>query len=584
MTLALSGHVVEAGIAIGRAHNLQRSEIEIAEYAISAAQADDEIARLRQAASHTHTHLVELAGRVRASAGSSAEEIIRTHILMLEDSSLVAAAEQHIKNELCNAEWAMQLQLEDLLEGFRAIDDAYIRSRADDAAQVVRMVQQALLSEPAERPLSGVPDRLGQTLVVASELTPGELTTLYERGVAGIITEHGSPYSHTAILARSMGIPTIMGIRRAQSLIIEGEQLVLDGHYGIVFAHPEEPLLSHYLRKQSESHRFRKVLDSLRGEAAISLDQQAVSLLTNAERSEDIVRAREDGAAGVGLYRSEFLFLQGVPPGEEQQLQHYLDALHSLNGAPLTVRTLDLGADKSADLLDFESLRNNPNPALGLRAIRLCLREVELFRIQLRAILRTSAHGPVRCMIPMLTTAREIRAVRTLLNEVADELQAEGHAYDPHMPLGGMIEVPAAALGLESLAPHLDFISVGTNDLIQYTLAADRVDEHVAHLYDPEHPGIVHLLAHIFDTATRLGLPFAVCGEMAADRRYTRLLLGLGLTEFSMQPRALLEIKKVIRETDIGRARSALRDWREGRANGQFNSLGQYLDHSQLPG
>jgi phosphotransferase system enzyme I (PtsI) len=584
MTLALSGHVVEAGIAIGRAHKLQRSEIEIAEYAIDPDRADDEIARLRQAASHTHTHLQELAGRVRSSAGSSAEEIIRTHILMLEDSSLVEAAEQHIRKGLCNAEWAMQLQLEALLEGFRAIDDAYIRSRADDAAQVVRMVQQALVSEPAERPLSGVPDRLGQTLVVARELTPGELTTLFERGVAGIITEHGSPYSHTAILARSMGIPTIMGIRRAQSLIIEGEQLVLDGHYGIVFAHPEEPVLSHYLRKQSESHRFRKVLDNLRGETATSLDQQTITLLANAERRDDIRRARDDGAGGVGLYRSEFLFLQGMPPGEEQQLAHYLEALQSLDGAPLTVRTLDLGADKSADLLDFESLRNNPNPALGLRAIRLCLREVELFRIQLRAILRTSAHGPVRCMIPMLTTVQEIRAVRALLNEVADELQAEGHEFDAQMPLGGMIEVPAAALGLEALAPHLDFISVGTNDLIQYTLAADRVDEHVAHLYDPEHPGIVHLLAHIFDTASRLGLPFAVCGEMAADRRYTRLLLGLGLTEFSMQPRALLEIKKVIRETDISRARKAISDWRAGRAGQQTSSLGQYLDRSQLPG
>lgn len=583
MTLALSGHVVESGIAIGRAHNLQRSEIEIGEYKIEAGQVVQETTRLRQAAEQTHQHLVDLAGRVQESAGDSAGEIIRTHILMLQDSSLVEAAEQHITQSLCNAEWAMQLQLETLLKGFKAIDDDYIRSRADDAAQVVRMVQQALQSEPSERPLTGVPDRLGQTLVIATELTPGEMTTLYERGVAGIVTEHGSPYSHTAILARSMGIPTVMGVRRAQSLITEGEQLILDGHYGVVFAVPEEPVLTHYLRKQSESNRFRRVLKKLRQEPAVSIDGREILLQANAERSDDIQRACRNGASGVGLYRSEYLFLQGQPPDEEEQLGHYLDALQLLDGQILTIRTLDLGADKSADMLDFESLRNNPNPALGLRAVRLCLRELDLFRTQLRAILRASASGPVQCMIPMLTTEREIRAVRSLLADVSAELKQQGHAFDPNMPLGGMIEVPAAALGLASLARHLDFISVGTNDLIQYAVAADRVDEHVAHLYDPEHPGIIFLLAHIFSTAERLKLPFSVCGEMAADRRFTRLLLGLGLTRFSMQPRALLEIKKVIRETHIAKVRKATEEWIEGKHHDQFPTLGQYLDHSQLP-
>ncbi|MEJ2534892.1 MAG: phosphoenolpyruvate--protein phosphotransferase [Gammaproteobacteria bacterium] len=582
MTLALSGHAVESGIAIGRAHNIQRNEIEIGEYAVEPSQVAAECDRLRQAAGEARRHLEELAERLRTSAGASAEEIIRTHILMLEDSSLLDGAIQHIENELCNAEWAMQLQLEGLLADFRGIDDPYIRSRADDATQVVRMVQELLTAESAERPLEAVPDRLGHTLVVATELTPGELAVLQERGVAGIVTEHGSPYSHTAILARSMGIPTVMGVRRAQSLVTEGEQLILDGHYGVVFADPEDSMLRHYLRKQSESDRYRRVIETLRERPARSLDGVDIRLMANAERPDDIRAAMADGAEGVGLYRSELLFLQGAPPGEEEQLRHYREALEAAGGAPVTIRTLDLGADKTADLLDFQSLRSASNPALGLRVVRLCLREVDLFKIQLRAILRAAAHGPVRCMIPMLTTAREVTAVHSLLREVRAELAREGIAHDPAIPIGGMIEVPAAALGLEAVGRELDFISVGTNDLIQYAVAADRVDEHVAHLYDPQHPGVIHLLAHIFESASRLGLPFAVCGEMAGDRRFTRLLLALGLTEFSMQPRALLEVKKVVNETDVGRARDALARWRRGEPDITGATLIQQLDRAQL--
>lgn len=582
MTLALSGHMVEDGIAIGRAHNLQHNEIEIGEHRIGKKRVTAEIVRLRRAVAEARDNLVALAGRVQDSVGASASEIIRTHIMMLEDSSLLDGAIAHIERKLCNAEWAMQLQLEALLEDFRAIDDEYIRSRGEDAGQVVRMVQQALAAEDEAPGLGEVPDRLGHTLVIATELTPGELAALHERGVAGVVTEHGSPYSHTAILARGMGIPTVMGVRRAQSLVTEGEQLILDGHYGVVFADPEESILRHYLQKQSESRRYRQALDSLRTRPAASLDGCPITLMTNAERPEDMRQAIADGATGVGLFRSEFLFMHGDPPGEEAQLAYYREALAALEGAALTIRTLDIGADKTADLIDFHSLRSNPNPALGLRAVRLCLREVEMFKIQLRAILRASAEGPVRILIPMLTTEREVLAVRSLLAETRAELDAEGHGYDAEMLLGGMIEVPAAALSLDSLARDLDFISIGTNDLIQYLVAADRVDEHVAHLYDPQHPGVIYLLGHVFDTAQRLKLPLAVCGELAGDRRFTRMLLGLGLTEFSVQPRALLEVKKVINETDVGRAREAMQRWRSGEDQDRFASLVQYLDHSQF--
>ena len=580
MTLALSGQVVEAGIAIGQAHNIQRNEIEIGEYRIETQRIDGEIQRLLDAVREASDKLQDLALRLRATAGASGEEIVRAHLAMLNDSSLVQAATEHIRDQLCNAEWALQLQLEALLAEFRSIDDDYLRSREEDVAQVVRMVQQQLSEESEELPLSDVPDRLGHTLVVATELTPAQLAVLHERGVAGVITEHGSPYSHTAILARGMGIPIVMGVHRAQSLITEGEQLVLDGAYGIVFADPEPSILNYYLAKQSESDRYRQNLAALRHEPASSLDGQPVCLLANAERGADIRQALSDGAEGVGLLRSEYLFMQGTPPDEEGQLAHYREAVDALEGAPLTIRTLDIGADKTPELLRFESLRNLPNPALGLRAVRLCLREMDLFRTQLRAILRAAAYGPVRCMIPMLTTDREVLAVRSLIDELRLELKKEGLASADTLELGGMIEVPAAALALESVGRKLDFISIGTNDLIQYTLAADRVDENVAHLYDPEHPGVIHLLSHIFRTAKRMQLPVAVCGELAGDRRYTRLLLALGLTEFSMQPRSLLEIKKVIRETDVGKARAALDQWTAGEAPDL--TLAQMLNQSQL--
>jgi len=584
VTLALSGHPVVGGVAVGQTHIIRRNELNIGEYRIPEDQVDSEIGRLRDALDAARGHLLALAGRIRESSGAPAEEIIRTHFTMLSDSSLVEAACAFIREELCNAEWALQLYLESLLAEFRKINDRYIQSRGEDAAQVVQMVQEILTSEQRDQPLNQVPDRLGQTLVIASELTPGELASLHERGVAGVVTEHGSPHSHTAILARSLGIPTVMGVRRGQSLVREGEQLILDGHYGVVFASPEESVLKHYLQKQAESQRFIQSLQAVRELPARSLDGREVVLMANAERPEDLSLAMASGASGVGLYRTELLFLRGQPPDELRQYEVYREALAALDGGRLTLRTLDLGADKKAEMLDFESLRGIPNPALGLRAVRLCLRELELFKTQLRAILRTSAHGPVSCLIPMLTSAREVQAVRSLLNEAMEELREEGIPFDSDMPLGGMIEVPAAALALPELSRYLDFLSIGTNDLIQYALATDRVDEQVAHLYDPQHPGVVRLLVHIFRFTRDLDIPVAVCGELAGDRRFTRLLLALGLHEFSMQPRNLLEVKQVITETDAALAAATLDKWLESPHEGDDASLTLYLDMAQRRG
>jgi len=581
MTLALTGHPVARGIAIGRCHLVERNELDIDEYRIAAEEVEREIQRYRNAVEAAREQLEELAGRVIQSVGIGAGEIIQTHVQILGDSRLRDSTEEHIRRELCNAEWALQMQLEQVLSEFRSLEDAYIRSRGEDVAQVVRLVQSKLNEEVADKPFENMPDRLAETLVISTELTPGELAVLHERGVGGIVTEHGGPHSHTAILASSLGIPAVMGVRRAQALLREGETLVLDGRLGVVYADPDEAIRSHYHDVQRITRRFKKSLEAIRDLPATSLDGQPIGLQANAERTAELQMARDQGASGIGLYRTEFLYLQGAPPDEESQLAEFSGAIQLLGGLPLTIRTLDLGADKSTDYLDFAQLRRCANPALGLRAVRLCLRDTDLFKVQLRAILRASALGPVRCLIPMITNVQEIRMVHVLLDEAKEELDAEGLAYDRLMPLGGMIEVPGAAMAIAELAPHLDFISVGTNDLLQYTLAADRVDELVAHLYDPQHPGVVRLLRYIFREANALRIPATVCGEVAGDRKYTRLLLALGLKDFSMHPGRLLEVKQAVRETDIPKARAALSQWFNTTPTETGMSLMQMIDDSQ---
>ena len=581
MTLALTGQPVARGIAIGRSHLAEHSELDIVEFRIGPEEVDKEIRRFRKAIDAARQQLEDLAGRVTVNVGIGAGEIIQTHVLMLSDSRLRDDTESHIRGELCNAEWALQIQLEQLLAEFRSLDDEYIRSRGEDVTQVVRLLQNKLNEEAAEKPFENMPDRLAETLVIAVDLTPGELAVLHERGVAGIVTEYGGPTSHAGILAGSLGIPAVMGVRRAQSLLQEGETLILDGGLGVVYADPDEAIRSHYQQVQRDTRRFKNSLEAIRGLPAVSIDGQRISLQANAERPAELQLARADGASGIGLYRTEFLYLQGSPPDEDTQVAEFAAAIDLLGGLPLTIRTLDMGADKPSDSFDSSHLRRAANPALGLRAIRLCLRDTDLFKAQLRAILRASALGPVRCLIPMLTSVQEIRMVHMLLDECREELAKGGIAYDRQMPVGGMIEVPAAAMSIADLGRYLDFISVGTNDLLQYTLAADRVDEQVAHLYDLEHPGVVRLLRYIFREAEALRIPATVCGEVAGDWHYTRMLLALGLREFSMHPGRLLEVKKIVRETDIPKARAALSHWLNRAGEPGAPSLVQLIDESQ---
>jgi phosphotransferase system enzyme I (PtsI) len=579
--LTLKGHAVAPGVAIGRIHLAERNELDIGEYRISRKNVESEIRRYRNAVDAAREQLLGLTDRINPTVAGPAVEIIQSHVMMLGDSKIRKNTEEHIRQELCNAEWALQLQLERILSEFRAMDDEYIRTRGEDVTQVVRLIQGKLSDEAVDRPFENIPDRLAETLVIAEELTPGELAILRERGVAGIVTEHGGPHSHTAILANSLGIPAVLGVHDARSVLKEDDTLILDGGLGLVFANPDEATLEQYKGLQLEADRFRRKLVLLRDRPAISIDGVEISLQANAERSAELKQSVDVGANGIGLFRTEFLYLQGIPPDEETQLEKYRSAVELLNGPTLTIRTLDLGADKSTGALDFSQLRRSANPALGLRAIRLCLRDTGLFKTQLRAILRASGAGPVRCLIPMITSLHEIRLVHGLLKEAKQELDSRNQPYDPDMPVGGMIEVPAAALAIGDLGRYLDFISVGTNDLLQYTLAADRGDEQVAHLYDLQHPGVVRLLRFILGEARALDIPAAVCGEAAGDPRYTRLLLALGLTEFSMHPARLLEVKQVIRETHVATVRAAVEHWLEDPSGLQDTSLLQFLDHRQ---
>lgn len=581
MTLALTGYGVADGIAIGKAHVAERSEVKIGEFRIEESEAGLEVQRYRQAMAAASEQLESLGRKLGPETGTTASEIIATHVMMLHDETFNHSIEARIRDELCNAEWALQVQLEHILGEFRHIDDQYIRSRGEDVAQVVRLVQHKLGEKSAGVPLEGIPDRLADTLVIASDLTPGELAALHQRGVAGIITEHGSTYSHTAIMAGSLDIPAVLGVRLARELLQEGETLVMDGRLGLVYANPNKALLAHYNDAQRRSARHRKALESVRDLPSTTLDGQTVSLQANAERIDELQAAVRDGAESVGLYRTEFLFLGSEVPNEDAQYEAYREALEVLDGRTLTIRTLDLGADKSLESQSPVYTPTATNPALGLRAVRLCLRDTDMFKTQLRAILRTSAHGPVRCLIPMLTSVHEVRMVRALIDEASGELEQRFVDFNRDMPLGGMIEVPAAALSAGDLARHLDFLSVGTNDLLQYTLAADRVDEQVAHLYDPQHPGVLQLLQFIVDAAILRQVPVTVCGELAGDRRYIRLLLALGIREFSMHANRLLEVKQIVTQTDAERARLVLEQWREGHAEAYDLDLLGMIEGSQ---
>ena len=426
------------------------------------------------------------------------------------------------------------------------------------SSSVVNRVQIHLQGKRRKEPPPG--ETVAGRIIHADDLTPADTVLMQHQGVAGFMTEFGGPNSHTAILARSLDIPAVVGLHRsAAALLRDGDEVVLDGRRGVVIVSPSEIVKRFYERRRREIERIKTARRRLRSTPTVTADGEPVGLQANVELPGESAGAVRDGAAGVGLYRTEFLFMnRRDPPDEQEQFDAYSGLVAALKGAPVTIRTLDLGADKQVDGARPDAPATS-NPALGLRAVRLCLKEQSLFRPQIRAILRASARGPVRMMIPMLATTTELDQVLRIVRDCKRELDAEGGRYDASMPVGAMIEVPAAAICADIFAPRLDFFSIGTNDLIQYTIAIDRIDDEVSYLYDPLHPAVLRLIAITIAAGRKAGIPVAMCGEMAGDVRYTKLLLGMGLREFSVHPNALLEVKQIIGETHIAPARKLAR-------------------------
>ena len=544
---SIHGTGIGGGIVIGRARVLESRRFDVARYHVPAAALQSEVDRLDAALKAVKVELRSLSSHLPEDAPAEARALIDVHAMILDDPMLCEAARGQISEHCWNAEWAVAAQADELAHQFDEFEDPYLRERGRDVQQVADRVLK-VLSGTAGQPLgAGEP-----AIFVAADIAPGDMLAL--KSALGFAIDLGGTTSHTAILARSMNVPAVVGLDCASELIEDNEWLILDGDAGLVIVAPDETVLAEYQRRQVASRLERERLKSLIHVPARTLDGRSVELHANIELPEEAEQAREAGASGIGLFRSEFLFLgRRVPPGEDEQYEAYRSAVLAMRGCPVTIRTLDVGADKALDPSDVASITN---PAMGRRAIRYCLAEPEMFLTQLRAILRASAHGPVRLLIPMLVHGHEIDQALRLIAQARERLRERRQPFDDRMPVGGMIEVPAAALSVGLFLRRLDFLSIGTNDLIQYTLAIDRADHSVASLYDPFHPSVLRLVAMTIGAARRAGKPVAVCGELAGDHTATRLLLGMGLEEFSMHPASLLMVKREILLADVGRLRA----------------------------
>ncbi|MGH8659953.1 MAG: phosphoenolpyruvate--protein phosphotransferase [Gammaproteobacteria bacterium] len=550
MSITLHGVGVSHGIAIGRLHILERDKLDIPEYRIKAKEVDTEITRLDVALEIARAQLRAVREHIPCGVSDDIADFIDAHLLMLNDSVLSNEPGRLIRNQHCNAEWALKLLYDSLVNVFDQMADPYLRTRKDDIYHVVYRIQRILLNQAPMR--HEVPDsRLRGYIILAEELTPADTVLMQHHGIAAFATEGGGPTSHTAILARSLGIPSIVGLHEARRYAQEADLAIVDGANGVLLIAPDEKTLAHYKKRQQKDKRHYAKLITLKEMPTVTQDGVVIELNANIELPGDFAAVREVGAQGVGLYRTEFMYMnRETPPNEEEHYHTYAEVLRALDNRPVTIRTFDLGADKQTLGLQQEEGAAE-NPALGLRAIRLCLRKPALFRPQLRAILRVSALGPVRLMIPMLSSVGELKQVLQIVDEIRAELRSENMAFDPDLAVGAMIEVPAAAVCADAFAREVDFLSIGTNDLIQYAIAIDRLNEEVNYLYDPMHPGVLRLIWMTIKAGQEAGTPVAMCGEMAGDPRFVRLLLGLGLREFSVHPAVLLEVKRIISESRI---------------------------------
>jgi phosphotransferase system enzyme I (PtsI) len=546
MSFTLHGIAVTSGIAIGHAHLISHTSMEVAHYVLPKKYLAEEIARFDAALLATRNEFSVLRSNRPVYAAAEFDAFLELHQMILDDPLLSVAPRDMIASEQCNAEWALKVHAEALQAQFDDFEDAYLRERQTDVKQVAERLLKQLLGHPGHVLPPARHDV--ELILVAHDLSPADLIQFKPHQYAAFITDLGGATSHTSIVARSLNTPCVVGLRNARELIREDDMLILDGEQGVLIVNPDKLILSEYRLRQSEWELERKKLKRLRSARANTLDGKLIELYANIERPEDISEVKENGATGVGLFRSEFLFLNRDDlPDEDEQFEAYRTVAMAMDGQPVVIRTFDLGADKQ--IKGAERVANNP--ALGLRAIRLCLAEPHLFRTQLRALLRATQYGNIKILIPMLSGVSELNQTLHFIEATKQGLDEEGMPHNADVKIGGMIEIPAAALALNMFAKRLDFLSIGTNDLIQYTLAIDRTDEEVAHLYDPLHPAVLHLLSHIIVASNKLGIPISVCGEMAGELAYTRLLLGFGLRQFSMISSQVPSVKQRVLTTSL---------------------------------
>ena len=540
----LSGTAAARGSALGRARVRLPHALDVVEARIGAGEVEAELERIHAAVDTVRDEMRALRERLHGALAHEVGEFLDLHALLLDDPELLQGIDNLIRTGLYTADYALRLQRDRIAAVFDGMDDAYLRSRIDDIDQVIGRLHAALHRSSAD--LQGVAGEI----LITDNIAPTELAQLQAQGVMGVVTAAGSALSHSAILARSLHLPLVVGAAQALQRVNDGDVLVIDGGTGLVVLEPDADDLRAHHTRVSEAKRERKQLNRLRREPSRTLDGTDIKLWANAESREDVAEAHALGAAGVGLYRTEFLFMGSREiPDEETQFRTYRDAVLGMTGRTVTIRTLDLGADK-ADKTGL-ALRDEPNPALGLRGVRLSLARDGLLHTQLRAIARASGYGPVRILVPMISGAEEMRTVRAMLRKALAEVRKEGHEIAAQLPLGAMIEVPSAALSLSGFIGACDFLSIGTNDLVQYLLAADRNNEALGELYTPLHPALLRLLRDVVRTAHRRGRPVAVCGEIAGDAAFVPLLLALGLTELSLHPATLLEVRRAIRACDL---------------------------------
>jgi phosphoenolpyruvate-protein phosphotransferase (PTS system enzyme I) len=536
---------VSPGIAFGRAYLIGRDTLKAPRHHIELDDVDTEVARLYKAIAASDKQLARIKERL-ASENESDYHIITAHQMMLHDEHLVGAAVGYIRGELINAEWGLRRAVDDIAGVFDRMQDDYLRERRSDVEFVFERVLRSLLGRETG-PVLPPPD----AIVVAYDLSPADTAQLHKAAVAGMITDAGGKTSHTAIIARAHEIPAVVGLENITELVETDDRLLIDGGSGIVIVNPTPSTVAEFRDEQRRQVASVAALHAMRDLPGVTLDGAGIELMCNIDGPDEIEDALDYGAMGVGLFRTEYLFMDRAdPPDEERHYQTAVDVLRRLGGKPATIRTYDLGADKLAPFLEEAELQE-VNPALGLRSIRLCLSQIgrPMFKAQLRGLLRASAHGPIKIMFPMISGVAELRAAKAVVDEVKLELQQEGQAFDEHVKLGIMIEMPSAALSAEFLAEECDFFSIGTNDLIQYTMAVDRVNEYVSYLYEPLHPSLLRLLGEVARAAHRVGIPVAVCGEMAGEPMIAPVLIGLGIRELSMSAVSVPEVKALIRAT-----------------------------------